>query len=150
MIAVCHSLGICLDLSQVPLHLVLFLFQMISLKSPKISPRNKERRMGTYPSPLHGQQTPETAYKNCQVLHGSCGTGPWTILTQCIDNPMTQQHPHHTMVGTLLRTMKGFQNAVHYQCLMPHLIIQGCALDPMMIPSDLHHHKVHPLEEPCH
>ena len=41
-----HGLSICLDFSQVLLHLVLLPFQTISLKSPKINQRNRNKGWG--------------------------------------------------------------------------------------------------------
>ena len=44
-----HGLGIHLNLSQVLLHLVLFSFQMISLKYPKINPKKLGTKNGDLP-----------------------------------------------------------------------------------------------------
>ena len=64
--------------------------------------------MGTYPSPLPCQKTPEMTNQHGQVPHGSHQPIPWTILAAHINNATLQQHPHHSVIGVLLRPLKGF------------------------------------------
>ena len=70
MIAICHSLHVHLDLSQVFLQLVLLLLETISLEVNHSSVQLLERRVETYPSPLSGQKTPESPHEHGGIPHG--------------------------------------------------------------------------------
>ena len=89
-ITVCHGLSICLDLSQVPLHLDLLSFQAISLEVNHGSAHLLEQRMETYSSPLSSQKTPKSLYEHGRIPHGPSRSIPWLVNDTTIDNTATQ------------------------------------------------------------
>ena len=59
---------------------------------------------------------------------------------------MTQQCPHHGIVGTLLGAAQQFENTIHHQCLVPELIIKCRPSHPVVIPVVTHHRQIDPLQ----
>ena len=102
--------------------------------------------MGTYPSPLPSQKTPEPPYEHGQVPHGLSRSIPGLINNASINDPPTQQCPHHGIIRTLLWTTKWFENTIHHQCLVPELVIECRPSHLMVIPIVMHHHQVYPLQ----
>ena len=145
MVAICHGLGIRFNLGQVFFHLALLALQPVSLEANHTSVQSRERRVEAYPSPLPCKQTPEPPNQHGRIPHRLSRAVPRLVNDVHINNTPAQQCPHHHIIGTLFGAPKRFKNAIHYQGLMPELIIKRCPCYPMVIPIITHQRKVHPL-----